>query len=82
MRASKVTLLWLQLEHRQTWVGQSLAVIRGRRPLVRRALGFYTQMLRNHGFAVRVEDTAVPNVSRAGNKKNSQHSEIHCIVFL
>jgi hypothetical protein len=69
MHASKVSLLWLQLEHRQTWVGQPLALIRGRRPLVRRALGFYTQLLHNHGFSVRVEDTAVPNISRAGNEK-------------
>jgi hypothetical protein len=64
----KLSFLWLQLEQRQTWVGQPLAVIRGRRPLVKRALGFYTQMLRSHGFSVHVEDTSVPNISRAGNE--------------
>jgi hypothetical protein len=48
--------------------GQPLAVMRGRRTLLQRAVSFYSHVLRNHGFSVRVEDTTMPNVSKTGNE--------------
>jgi hypothetical protein len=69
---NKKPFLWLQLERRQMGAGQPLAVLRGRRPLPQRAQGFYSHVLRNHGYSVRVEDTTVPIISKTGKE------QFHC----
>jgi hypothetical protein len=70
---SEVFLPWLQLENRQMSSLQPLAVLRGHRPLLQRYVGLYSHMLHNHGFSVRVEDTTMPNISKAGNENVHSH---------
>jgi hypothetical protein len=70
---SKVSSLWLQLENRQVSAQQPLAVMRGHRALLQRAVGLYSHVLRNHGFSVRAEDTTMTNISDTGNEYVHSH---------
>ncbi|XP_021925396.1 cadherin-like and PC-esterase domain-containing protein 1 [Zootermopsis nevadensis] len=59
-----------KLESYQVSERQPLAVFKGHRALLQRAVGLYSRILRNHGFSVRVEDTSMPNISKTEHLTN------------